>query len=69
MERICVLKTARNKGAGKGDDNSLANGIETATVALVEDVQYVIEVLDWMNADGDGSTGGEACLELTFELQ
>lgn len=50
-----------------GEDNSVSNGIETETVGLTENVQYVIEVLDWMNADDDPATGDNACLTLTFE--
>lgn len=51
-----------------GDDDSSENGIETATVSLTAGTQYVIEVLDWLNADDNAGTGGDICLDLTFNL-
>jgi len=52
-----------------GQDDSTSDGIETAVVSLTAGTQYVIEVLDYLNADSDNSTGGaNVCLDLTFEL-
>ncbi|HEX7046819.1 MAG TPA: hypothetical protein VF275_04495 [Gammaproteobacteria bacterium] len=51
---------------------NVASGEETGTTeietaSLSSGRIYVIEVLDWDNADDDSASGGTSCLDLTFE--
>jgi hypothetical protein len=54
-------------------DSSSATGngsnIETGTVTLSQGEIYVIEVMDWFNVDDNSSTGGDICLQLSFDYQ
>ncbi|HEX7029576.1 MAG TPA: hypothetical protein VF254_03185 [Gammaproteobacteria bacterium] len=40
---------------------------EVAEVALSLDTVYVLEVMDWLNVDDNPATGGDICLDITFE--
>lgn len=55
------------------DDSSEATGDgtrrERQTVDLAQGETYVLEVMDWLNIDDDSSTGGDVCLDVTFEQQ
>lgn len=49
------------------DADSSATSVESASTTLATGHTYVIEVLDWNNADDDPATGGDVCHDLTFE--
>lgn len=68
-----VTDGTRQGVAASGVDNSASDGdgagqgVETATVPLSAGEQYVIEVVEYLNVDSDDSTGGDVCLNLSFE--
>lgn len=40
---------------------------ETGSVALNAGETYVLEAMEWLNTDDDPASGGDACLDLSFE--
>lgn len=62
-------RSASPDESGADDSSTDADGtigVEMATVALHDGIQYVIEVMDWENLDDMDTTGGDICLDLTF---
>lgn len=48
-------------------DSSSTNK-ETQSIPLSAGTTYVLEALEYLNTDNDSSTGGNACMSLSFEL-